>query len=149
MNTMPIPESTISSSLPQIQTVWVKNGYALGPEGSLLRLTRPLRIEIEGVRLLSPAQISDLMQSRISLEEVKILIRKVFRVAYRTIGLWETRRITSKQFWRTLRIYLMKHAQIVVDVLYTSDLLVRFYGMNAQSVDTSSIRLGETDLDRR
>lgn len=73
---MPIPESTIGSSFPQIKTVWVKSGYALGPEGSLIRSARPLRIEIEGVRLLSPVQIKDLLQNRTSLEEVKMLIEE-------------------------------------------------------------------------
>jgi hypothetical protein len=76
MKNMTIPESTIGSSLPPIQTVWVKSGYALGPEGSLFRSARPLRIEIEGVRLLSPAQIRDLLQNRTSLEEVKMLIEE-------------------------------------------------------------------------
>lgn len=42
----------------------------------------------------------------------------------------------------------MEHAQSVAGVPDTSDLLVQFYGINAQNVDTSSIRLEETDWRR-
>jgi hypothetical protein len=76
MNNMPIPESTIGSSPHPMQTVCVKSGYALGPEGSLFRSARPLRIEIEGLRFLSPARIEGLLQNRSSLEEVKMLIEE-------------------------------------------------------------------------
>jgi hypothetical protein len=76
MNNIPIPESTIGSSAHPILTVCVKSGYALGPEGSLFRSARPLRIEIEGLRFLSPARIEGLLQNRTSLEEVKTLIEE-------------------------------------------------------------------------
>lgn len=68
MKAMPIPESTIGSSIPAAETVCVKSGFALGPEGSFFRSARPFKIEIEGLRLFSPAAIEDLMQDRRSLE---------------------------------------------------------------------------------
>ncbi len=76
MKNMPIPESAISSSLPPMNTICVKSGYALGPEGSFFKSARPLRIEIEGMRLLSPAQIKDHLLNRTSLEEIKMLIEE-------------------------------------------------------------------------
>lgn len=76
MKTMPIPESTIGSSIPGAETVCVKSGFALGPEGSFFRSARPFKIEIEGLRLLSTARIKDLMQEKRSFEEVKMLIEE-------------------------------------------------------------------------
>jgi hypothetical protein len=76
MKNMTIPESVICSSLAPIKTVCVKNGFALGPAGSFFKSARPLRIEIEGLRLLSPAQIQDLLQNRTNLEEIKMLIEE-------------------------------------------------------------------------
>ncbi len=66
----------MGSSAAPIKAVWVKSGYALGPAGSFFKSARPLRIEIEGLRLLSPAQIKDLLQNRKSLEEIKMLIEE-------------------------------------------------------------------------
>ncbi len=76
MKNMTIPESPMGSSAGPIKTVWVKSGFALGPAGSFFKSARPLRIEIEGLRLLSPAQIKDLLQNRKSLEEIKMLIEE-------------------------------------------------------------------------
>ena len=76
MKNMTIPESPIGSSAAPIKTVLVKSGFALGPAGSFFKSARPLRIEVEGLRLLSPAQIKDLLQKRRSLEEIKMLIEE-------------------------------------------------------------------------
>jgi hypothetical protein len=76
MKNMIIPESPMDSSTAPIKTAWVKSGFALGPAGSFFKSARPLRIEIEGLRLLSPAQIKDLLQNRRSIEEVKMLIEE-------------------------------------------------------------------------
>lgn len=76
MKNMTIPESPIGSSMGPIKTVVVKSGFALGPAGSFFKSARPLRIEVEGLRLLSPAQIKDLLQKRRSLEEIKMLIEE-------------------------------------------------------------------------
>jgi len=73
---MTIPESPIGSSAAPIKTLVVKSGFALGPAGSLFKSARPLRIEVEGLRLLSPTQIKDLLQNRKSLEEIKMLIEE-------------------------------------------------------------------------
>lgn len=73
---MTIPESPIGSSAAPIKTFVVKSGFALGPAGSFFKSARPLRIEVEGLRLLSPAQIKDLLQNRKSLEEIKMLIEE-------------------------------------------------------------------------
>ncbi len=76
MKNMTIPESLMDSSAAPIKTVCVKSGFALGPAGSFFKSARPLRIEIEGLRLLSPAQIKDLLQNRKSIEEIKMLIEE-------------------------------------------------------------------------
>ncbi len=76
MKEMIIPDSMIGSSAVPIKTVCVKSGFALGPAGSFFKSARPLRIEIEGLRLLSPAQIKDLLHNRKSLEEIKMLIEE-------------------------------------------------------------------------
>ncbi|HOO53108.1 MAG TPA: hypothetical protein PLM24_02395 [Methanothrix sp.] len=76
MKNVTIPESVMGSSAAPIKTVWVKSGFALGPAGSFFKSARPLRIEIEGMRLLSPAQIKDLLQNRKSIEEIKMLIEE-------------------------------------------------------------------------
>jgi hypothetical protein len=76
MKNTTIPESPIGSSTVPMKTVLVKSGFALGPAGSFFKSARPLRIEVEGLRLLSPAQIKDLLQNRKSLEEIKILIEE-------------------------------------------------------------------------
>lgn len=73
---MTIPESLMGSSATPIKTVCVISGFALGPAGSFFKSARPLRIEIEGLRLLSPAQIKDLLQNRKSFEEIKMLIEE-------------------------------------------------------------------------
>jgi hypothetical protein len=73
---MTIPESPIGSSAAPIKTFVVKSGFALGPAGSFFKSARPFRIEVEGLRLLSPAQIKDLLQNRKSLEEIKMLIEE-------------------------------------------------------------------------
>ncbi len=76
MKNMTIPESPIGSSAAPMKTLLVKSGFALGPSGSFFKSARPLRIEVEGLRLLSPAQIKDLLQNRRSLEEIKMLIEE-------------------------------------------------------------------------
>ncbi len=76
MKNITISESPIGSNAAPIKTVLVKSGFALGPAGSSSNSARPLRIEIEGLRLLSPAQIRDLLQNRKSLEEIKMLIEE-------------------------------------------------------------------------
>ncbi len=76
MKEMTIPERVIGSSASPIKTICVKSGFALGPAGSFFKSARPLRIEIEGLRLLSPAQIKDLLNARRSIEEIKMLIEE-------------------------------------------------------------------------
>lgn len=76
MKNMTIPESMMGSSAAPIKTVLAKSGFALGPAGSFFKSARPLRIEIEGLRLLSPAQIKALLQNRKSIEEIKMLIEE-------------------------------------------------------------------------
>jgi hypothetical protein len=76
MKNMTIPESMMGSSATPMKAVCVKSGFALGPAGSFFKSARPLRIEIEGLRLLSPAQIKDLLQNRKSIEEIKMLIEE-------------------------------------------------------------------------
>jgi hypothetical protein len=76
MKDITIPESMMGSSATPMKAVSIKSGFALGPAGSFFKSARPLRIEIEGLRLLSPAQIKDLLHSRRSLEEVKMLIEE-------------------------------------------------------------------------
>lgn len=73
---MSIPEPRIGSSSAPMKMVFVKSGFVLGPAGSFLKSARPVRIDIEGMRLLSPAQIKDLLQNRKSLEEIKMLIEE-------------------------------------------------------------------------
>lgn len=74
--TMTVPESATGSLAAPTSTFFVKSGFVLGPAGSFSKSARPLKIEIEGLRLLGPARIDDLMQSRTSLEEVKMLIEE-------------------------------------------------------------------------
>jgi hypothetical protein len=59
-----------------MKTVFVKSGFALGPAGSFSKFARPFRIVIEGMRLLSPAQIRNLLHNRKSMEEIKMLIEE-------------------------------------------------------------------------
>ncbi len=59
-----------------IKIVCVRSGFALGPEGAFFRSARPLRIEIEGMRLLSPAQIKALLQKGKCAENVKMLVEE-------------------------------------------------------------------------
>jgi hypothetical protein len=76
MTNMSVPKPRISSSSPPMKTVFVKSGFALGPAGSLSKSARHFRIVIEGMRLLSPAQIRNLLHNRKSLEEIKMLIEE-------------------------------------------------------------------------
>jgi hypothetical protein len=76
MKNITIPGSPTDSSATPMRAVWVKSGFALGPAGSFFKSARPLRIDIEGLRLLSPAQIKYLLHSRRSIEEVKMLIEE-------------------------------------------------------------------------
>jgi len=76
MKNMTVPESATGPSATPTKTVFVKSGFALGPAGSFFKSARPLKIEIEGLRLLGPARIDDLMRSRTSFEEVKMLIEE-------------------------------------------------------------------------
>jgi hypothetical protein len=82
MKNMTVPESAIGSSATPPKTFLAKSGFALGPAGSFFKSARPLKIEIEGLRLLGPARIEDLMQSRTSLEEVKMLIEEEVDPSY-------------------------------------------------------------------
>ena len=79
---MTIPGPIIGSFPAPIKTVWVKSGFALGPAEYFFKSARPLRMEIEGLRLLSPAQIRDLLQKRTSIEEVKMLIEEESNPTY-------------------------------------------------------------------
>ena len=76
MTNMSVPKPRISSSSPPMKTVFVKSGFALGPAGSFSKFARPFRIVIEGMRLLSPAQIRNLLHNRKSMEEIKMLIEE-------------------------------------------------------------------------
>ncbi|MGB3944589.1 MAG: hypothetical protein WBK88_07355 [Methanothrix sp.] len=76
MREMTIPEDPVGPSPVPMKTLSVKRGFATGPAGSLLKADRPLRIYIEGLRLLTPDQIRDLLLKRRSLEEVKMLIQE-------------------------------------------------------------------------
>mgnify|MGYP001230760830 CR=1 FL=1 len=96
MKEMTIPERVIGSAASPIKTICVKSGFALGPAGSLLKSARPLRIEIEGLRLLSPAQIKDLLNSRRSIEEIKMLIEEEVNPSFIYRGQMI---IDREQFW--------------------------------------------------
>lgn len=76
MKEMTIPEDPVGPSPVPMKTLSVRRGFATGPAGSLLKADRPLRIYIEGLRLLTPDQIRDLLLKRRSLEEVKMLIQE-------------------------------------------------------------------------
>lgn len=71
---MIIPEPMIDSSATPIETITVISGFALGPEGSLFKSARTLRIEIEVVRLRSSFQIKKASQERKSIHEADTLI---------------------------------------------------------------------------
>ncbi len=71
-----IPELKIGSSALPRKTSAVKCGLAFGPRGPSLAAALPLKIEIEGLRLLSPTQIRELLTCRRSIEEVKMLIEE-------------------------------------------------------------------------
>jgi hypothetical protein len=64
---MTIPEPMIGSSAAPMKAVTVRSGFALGSEGSIFKSARTLRIEIEEMRLRSPAQIKKLPQGRKSI----------------------------------------------------------------------------------
>jgi hypothetical protein len=76
MKEMTVPEDPVGPSPVPMKTLSVRRGFATGPAGSLLKADRPLRIYIEGLRLLTPDQIRDLLLKRRSLEEVKMLIQE-------------------------------------------------------------------------
>lgn len=73
---MTIPEPMIGSSAASMEAITVRNGFALGPEGSLFKSARTLRIEIEGIRLHSPTQIKKAPQERKSIHEANTLIEE-------------------------------------------------------------------------
>lgn len=71
---MTIPEPMINSSAAPMETVTVISGFALGPEGSLFKSARTLRIEIEVIRPHSPSQIKKAPRERKSIHEADTLI---------------------------------------------------------------------------
>lgn len=76
MKEMTITESNISPSTIPMKTAFVRSGFAVGPAGSPFQAALPIRMEIEGLRLLSPSQIRELLSSRRSIDEVKMLIEE-------------------------------------------------------------------------
>ncbi len=73
---MSVADNPVGPSPTPLKTVSSRRGFATGPAGSSLKSDRPVRVEIEGLRLLSPAQIKDLLLKRKNLEEVKMLIEE-------------------------------------------------------------------------
>lgn len=59
-----------------IKSVCTTSGFVLGPDGSLLKSARPIRIEIERLRLIIPSQIRELLEKEKSLAEIKAFVEK-------------------------------------------------------------------------
>lgn len=69
-------DSYIAPSTIPMKTALVRSGVALGPVGSPFQAPLPIMMEVEGLRLLSPSQIRELLSSRRSIDEVKMLIEE-------------------------------------------------------------------------
>lgn len=77
IKTMTIPKTQVGGqSFAPARTISVMRGFAQGPAGSFFKSNHPIMVEIEGLRLLNPSQIEDLLHSRRCLEEVKMLIEE-------------------------------------------------------------------------
>jgi len=77
IKTMTIPKTqVVGQSFAPARTISVMRGFAQGPAGSFFKSNHPIMVEIEGLRLLNPSQIEDLLHSRRCLEEVKMLIEE-------------------------------------------------------------------------
>ncbi|MDF0590200.1 hypothetical protein [Candidatus Methanocrinis natronophilus] len=76
MKEMSIHEDPVGPSHRPMKTLSVWRGFATGPAGSLSKADRPVRIEIEGLRLLTPDQIRDLLLKRRGLGEVRMLMQE-------------------------------------------------------------------------
>jgi len=76
MKKMTIPEPPIGSSVAPIKTVLVKSGFALGPEGSIFKAARTLRIEIKEMKLHNPTQIREFPQNPTYVYRGEIQIEK-------------------------------------------------------------------------
>ena len=59
-----------------IKSVCTKSGFVLGPAESLLKSARPIRIEIERLRLIIPSQIRELLENEKSLDEIKTFVER-------------------------------------------------------------------------
>ena len=64
-----------TSSVP-IKSVCTTSGFVLGPDGSLLKSARPIRIEIERLRLIIPSQVRELLENEKSLDEIKAFVER-------------------------------------------------------------------------